>query len=158
MPINKKILYAIIASVLLASIARAEDTIPKTPPKEPIVVNGDKVEYFHEKKQVIGSGHISIIYRDVVMTCEKVTVYLDTREAIAEGDVKVTLVGDFGVFQKEGEFVYPFRERQEDISLGLLASRFHQPFGTFSGRLTSDEGVHEVRALRGVVEEHYAKW
>jgi len=58
--------------------------------KEPIVVNGDKVEYFHEKKQVIGSGNVSITYKDVVMTCDKITVYLDTREGIAEGNVKIT--------------------------------------------------------------------
>jgi len=59
-------------------------------PKAPIVVNGDKVEYFHEEKKVIGTGNISIDYEDVKLTCKQVTVYLDTREAIAEGDVKIT--------------------------------------------------------------------
>ena len=58
--------------------------------KAPIVVNGDKVEYFHEEKKVIGTGNISIDYEDVKLTCKQVTVYLDTREAIAEGDVKIT--------------------------------------------------------------------
>lgn len=58
--------------------------------KEPVVVNGDKVEYFQDKKMVIGSGNVSITYKDVVLTCDKVTVYLDTREAIAEGDVRIT--------------------------------------------------------------------
>ncbi len=58
--------------------------------KEPVVVNGDKVEYLHEKKQVIGSGNVSITYKDVVLTCDKITVYLDTKEAIAEGNVKIT--------------------------------------------------------------------
>ncbi|MCX5668074.1 MAG: hypothetical protein NTY34_07200 [Candidatus Omnitrophica bacterium] len=58
-------------------------------PKAPIVVNGDKVEYFHEEKKVIGTGNISIDYEDVKLTCKQVTVYLDTREAIAEGDVKI---------------------------------------------------------------------
>ncbi|MBI5124589.1 MAG: LPS-assembly protein LptD, partial [Candidatus Omnitrophica bacterium] len=58
--------------------------------KEPVVVNGDKVEYFQERKQVVGTGNISITYKDVVLTCDKVTVYLDTREAIAEGNVKIT--------------------------------------------------------------------
>lgn len=58
--------------------------------KAPIVVNGDRVEYFHDKKKVIGTGNISIDYEDVKLTCEKVTVYLDTREAIAEGNVKIT--------------------------------------------------------------------
>ena len=61
-------------------------------PKAPIVVNGDKVEYFHEQKKVIGTGNISIDYEDVKLTCKQVTVYLDTREAIAEGDVKICLL------------------------------------------------------------------
>jgi lipopolysaccharide assembly outer membrane protein LptD (OstA) len=58
--------------------------------KAPIVVNGDRVEYFHEQKKVIGTGNVSIDYQDVKLTCDKVTVYLDTREAIAEGNVKIT--------------------------------------------------------------------
>jgi LPS-assembly protein len=58
--------------------------------KAPIIVNGDRVEYFHEQKKVIGTGNVFIDYEDVRLTCEKVTVYLDTREAIAEGDVKIT--------------------------------------------------------------------
>lgn len=82
--------------ILFATFACAEESIPtKLSPKEPIVVNGDKVEYFHEKQQVVGIGNISITYRDVVLTCDKVTVYLDTKEAIAEGDVKVTQKGAF---------------------------------------------------------------
>jgi lipopolysaccharide assembly outer membrane protein LptD (OstA) len=59
-------------------------------PKQPIVVNGDSVEYFQDKKKVVGTGNISIDYNTVKLTCDKVTVYLDTREAIAEGNVKVT--------------------------------------------------------------------
>ncbi|MDP3730170.1 MAG: hypothetical protein Q8R14_01425 [Candidatus Omnitrophota bacterium] len=71
---------------MLSTIACAEEMKPKAP----IVVNGDKVEYFHEEKKVIGTGNISIDYEDVKLTCKQVTVYLDTREAIAEGDVKIT--------------------------------------------------------------------
>lgn len=58
--------------------------------KAPIIVNGDKVEYFHEQKKVVGTNNISIDYEDVRLTCDKVTVYLDTREAVAEGNVKIT--------------------------------------------------------------------
>lgn len=58
--------------------------------KAPIIVNGDKVEYFHEQKKVVGTGNVSIDYEDVRLTSRKVTVYLDTREAIAEGDVRIT--------------------------------------------------------------------
>lgn len=75
-------------AVLCASFAYAKETEIKQ--KAPIVVNGDKVEYFHEQKKVIGTGNISIDYEDVRLTCKTVTVYLDTREAIAEGDVRIT--------------------------------------------------------------------
>ena len=74
--------------ILFSSVAYAKE--PEMKQKAPIVVNGDKVEYFHEQKKVIGVGNISIDYEDVKLTCDKVTVYLDTREAIAEGNVKVT--------------------------------------------------------------------
>jgi hypothetical protein len=48
-------------------------------------------------------------------------------------------------------------ERAEDINLGLLVSRFHQPFGQFEGRLEID-GVMEDVSLVGMVEEHQARW
>ncbi|MDP2929306.1 MAG: LPS export ABC transporter periplasmic protein LptC, partial [Candidatus Omnitrophota bacterium] len=75
-----------ILTLLFTTSAFAEEMEPKAP----IVVNGDKVEYFHEEKKVVGTGNISIDYKDVKLTSEKVTVYLDTREAIAEGNVKIT--------------------------------------------------------------------
>jgi hypothetical protein len=48
-------------------------------------------------------------------------------------------------------------ERAEDIDLGLLISRFHQPFGRFEGRLEID-GVMQDISLYGMVEEHQARW
>jgi LPS-assembly protein len=60
-----------------------------SPSKEPVVVNGDKVEYLQEQKKVVGSGNVSIEYKGVTLTCRKVTVFIDTREALAEGNVKV---------------------------------------------------------------------
>ena len=51
----------------------------------------------------------------------------------------------------------PLAERFEDINLGLVASRLHQPFGTFKGVLRVDGGMLEVE-LFGFCEEHYAKW
>ena len=98
-------------------------------PKAPIVVNGDKVEYFAEEKKVIGTGNISIDYEDVKLTCKQVTVYLDTREAIAEGDVKITqkdtyLAGDrinYNFDKKTGRAIdayvnyVPFYGKSKDV-------------------------------------------
>jgi hypothetical protein len=51
------------------------------------------------------------------------------------------------VFQPEGL-------RAQTIDLKLIASRYAQPFGTFSGRL---HGV-EIDGLPGVTEDHAARW
>jgi len=68
--------------VLSASVYAAEQ-------KEPIEVNGDQVEYYHEKKEVVGKNNVSIVYKDVLLTCDKITVNLETRDAVAEGHVKI---------------------------------------------------------------------
>ncbi len=103
-------------SLVFSSIAFTEETRAK----EPIVVDGDKVEYFQDKKQVIGSGNVSITYKDVVLTCDKITVYLDTREGIAEGDVKIT--------QKDAYFTgekinYNFETRVGRVLKGYVSSK-----------------------------------
>ncbi|MEI6862929.1 MAG: hypothetical protein WCK38_00805, partial [Candidatus Omnitrophota bacterium] len=84
---------------------------------EPVVVNGDKVEYFHEQKRVVGVGNVSIEYRDIFLTCEKITVYLDTREAIAEGNVRVAQKGAFFTGDKVS---YNFDTRQASVIDGYL--------------------------------------
>ncbi len=52
---------------------------------------------------------------------------------------------------------HPAAERFEDINLGLVASRLHQPFGTFEGTVDAGQKRLEV-SLFGFCEEHYAKW
>lgn len=54
------------------------------------------------------------------------------------------------------EFV-PEGQRREDISIGVLASRFTQPFGRFSGTLRTASGVKKIEGF-GVVEQHHAVW
>lgn len=104
----------------LAACAHADQTAPADPTaasKDPIVVNGDQVEYFHEKKQVVGTGNVSITYKDIVLTCDRITVYLDTREGLAEGNVKVR--------QKDAYFtgdkmLYNFDTRKGSIDNGYV--------------------------------------
>ncbi|MBN1353510.1 MAG: LPS-assembly protein LptD [Candidatus Omnitrophica bacterium] len=60
---------------------------------QPVVVKGDKVEYFHEENRVVGSGNISITYGDIKLSCDKITVYTDTKEAICEGNVAISQPG-----------------------------------------------------------------
>lgn len=104
----------------LCSVLPAKASAEEPPSKEPIVVNGDTVEYLHEKKEVTGSGNVSITYKDVLLTCDKITVHLDTKDAIAEGNVKIT--------QKESYFtgekiLYNFDKRTGDIVNGYINSK-----------------------------------
>ncbi|MEZ4447627.1 MAG: DUF2804 domain-containing protein [Polyangiaceae bacterium] len=56
------------------------------------------------------------------------------------------------VFEPEGE-------RHEDVDLGVVVSRFHQPYGRFRGTLRSREGeVSELDDVFGVTEQHFARW
>ncbi|MFC1667039.1 LPS-assembly protein LptD [Candidatus Omnitrophota bacterium] len=52
-----------------------------------IEVNGDQVEYFPEEKKVVGVGNVSIDYEDAKMTCDRITVYTETKDVYAEGNV-----------------------------------------------------------------------
>jgi len=54
---------------------------------KPIEVNGDQVEYFPKEKKIVGKGNVSIDYKDIILTCDKITVYTETKDADAEGNV-----------------------------------------------------------------------
>ncbi|MCX5687021.1 MAG: hypothetical protein NTW09_06170 [Candidatus Omnitrophica bacterium] len=108
-------------ATFLSSIACAEEKLPaQFSPKEPIVVNGDKVEYFHEKSTVVGIGNISITYKDVVLVCDKITVYLDTKESIAEGNVRVTQKDAFFTGERMN---YNFETRKGNILNGYVNAK-----------------------------------
>ncbi len=52
-----------------------------------IQVHGDSVEYFHEQEKVIGTGNVRIDYEEATLTADKVTVFMATKVAVAEGHV-----------------------------------------------------------------------
>lgn len=60
---------------------------PAQDEKEPVVCEGDVVEYLIEEKKVISRGHVVITYKDMKLTCDEATVFLDTNDAIAYGNV-----------------------------------------------------------------------
>jgi LPS-assembly protein len=114
-------------------------------PKEPIVVNGDKVEYFHEKKEVVGSGNVSITYRDVVLTCDEIKVNLDTREGEATGNVKVT---QKDAFLKGEKITYNFDTKRGSIIEGYVDAK------PFYGKAQSVEKLankEQVNMERGYI-------
>ena len=76
--------------ISLLMLVKATTVLSKETPSGPIVVNGDEVEYFPDQKKVVGKGNISIDYKGSVLTADFVTVYLDTKDAEAEGNVVLT--------------------------------------------------------------------
>ena len=52
-----------------------------------IKVHGDSVEYFHEQEKVIGTGSVRIDYEETTLTADKITVFMATKVAVAEGHV-----------------------------------------------------------------------
>nr|MBU1327591.1 hypothetical protein [Candidatus Omnitrophota bacterium] len=60
---------------------------------KPIEVNGDQIEFFPKEKKVIGKGNITIDYEGVKLTCDRVTVYTETKDSEAEGNVVLTTPG-----------------------------------------------------------------
>ena len=102
---------------VVSAYAHASETSPSS---EPIVVNGDSVEYFQEKKLVVGTGNISITYKDVVLTSDKITVNLETRDAEATGHVRIR--------QKDAFFtgdtiLYNFDTRKGETTNGYINAK-----------------------------------
>ncbi len=79
-----KIFFIIAIMFTLRSIAALAEEID-----QPIVCNGDEIEYFEKEKKVVGSGHVVITYKDTTLTCDKITVFTETKEAQAEGNVRI---------------------------------------------------------------------
>jgi len=53
----------------------------------------------------------------------------------------------------------PEGRRAKNIDLGVVASRYVQPFGTFQGHVSAASGERiEIHDLPGVTEEHSARW
>jgi hypothetical protein len=48
----------------------------------------------------------------------------------------------------------PFGARAQDVRLGLIESRFIQPYGTYHGRIRD----RRIEGVFGVVEDHHAVW
>ncbi|NQU94946.1 MAG: LPS-assembly protein LptD [Candidatus Omnitrophica bacterium] len=107
--IRKYIILSIVLSLILTQVPASQtyaiqkdilDSVKKS--KEPIIVKGNKVEYFHEEKKVTGHGGVSVDYGETELRCDKIVVYMDTKEAICEGNVKISQEG----MSMEGEKIH----------------------------------------------------
>lgn len=113
------------------------------PTKEPVVVNGDHVEYLQNEKKVIGTGNVSITYRDIVLTCDRIEVNLATHDAKAEGNVNITQKGAYFIGDK---IDYNFETRAAVIDYGYINAR---PFYGRAESLSKVAGKDEFGLTNG---------
>jgi len=57
--------------------------------KEPIIINGDTVEYSTDAKEATATGNVSVIYKGAKLSCHKLTINTQTKDAQAEGGVRL---------------------------------------------------------------------
>jgi len=74
----------------------------------PVVVNGDKVEFFTELEKVIAEGNVIIEYGNTTLSCDRITVFTKTKDAFAEGNVR--LMEEKGTIEGDNAF-YNFDTR-----------------------------------------------
>ncbi len=53
---------------------------------------------------------------------------------------------------------HPEGERASNLNLGLIASYFHQLFGSFTGTLSDGKNTYTIKSSAGFTEEHESKW
>lgn len=73
----------------------------------------------------------------------------------------LNLLDKWNIISNDGKInltFYPEGERAADINIGIIASKFHQPFGRFEGVLSNGGEKWELKNAVGFTEEHYAKW
>ncbi|MFA5117909.1 MAG: LPS assembly protein LptD [Candidatus Omnitrophota bacterium] len=87
--------------------------------EQPIIVNGDTVEYSTDNKEISASGNVLIMYKGTKLTCDKITVNTQTKDAKAAGGVRIE--DDKGVIEGQ-EIAYNFNTKTGVILDGQFRS------------------------------------
>jgi lipopolysaccharide assembly outer membrane protein LptD (OstA) len=83
--------------VFFISVIFKSTVLMAQPQEEPVIIDGDRVEYSDEQKMVHGFGNVIVRYKDMTLTADKIAFDVESKEAIAEGNV--CLYKDEGVFK-----------------------------------------------------------
>ncbi len=94
------------------SYAQDEDLF-KLKKGQPVIVDGDRVEYFEKKNKILAEGNVSIRYGDVRLSCDRIELDTKTQQAVCRGNVRVehpegVLTGDhiaYDFLKKRGEII-----------------------------------------------------
>lgn len=93
--------------VLFVSPALAAD-------KEPVMVRGDRVEYFDNLRKVVATGRVEATYRNVKLTCDSAVIYMETKDAYLKGRVRLMQLE--GLMSGE-EVLYNFQTKKGTVLL-----------------------------------------
>jgi LPS-assembly protein len=109
-----KVLAIIALMCILAQVSFANDEdMFKLKPGQPIIVDGDKVEYFEEDARIVAEGNVSITYGNVKLTCDRIEVNTKGQRALCHGNVRIeqpegVLTGErirYDFAKREGEII-----------------------------------------------------
>jgi LPS-assembly protein len=98
---------AVFALTLGFQSAIAEEIRP-----EPIIVNGDTVEYGTDNKEVTATGNVEVNYKGSKLTCDKLTVNMQNKVGTAEGHAR--LDDNKGIIEGS-KIVYDFQNKTGTI-------------------------------------------
>ncbi|MFH1846955.1 MAG: LPS assembly protein LptD [Candidatus Omnitrophota bacterium] len=83
------VLSFVISSGIIVSYARDDEDFLNLQSGKPIIVDGDMVEYFEEDGRIVAEGNVVIEYGDINLTCDRIEVNSNARQAICEGNVRI---------------------------------------------------------------------
>ena len=126
------------------SLSGAEEIVKAGTKSQPMIINGDNVEYSADAQEVTASGNVEIISGDTKLTCQKLTVNTRTKEGIASGHARIE--DKKGIVEGE-KLIYNFENKTGSI----IDAQFRA--NPFFGRARSvdKEGDKEIVAHYGYV-------
>lgn len=113
--------------------------------KEPVVINGDTVEYSETGKTASATNNVVITYQDMKLTCKQAVFHIDTKEVYAEGDVVLTQEKNYF---KGDRLVYNMETKTSTV---LNPKVFIEPWFYGGGEKAEKSSVNEYFIKRGYV-------
>jgi len=113
--------------------------------KEPVVINGDTVEYSETDKTASATNNVVITYQDMKLTCKQAVFHIDTKEVYAEGDVLLTQGKNYF---KGDRMVYNMETKMGTV---LNPNVFIEPWFYGGGEKAEKVNVNDYFIKRGYV-------
>jgi hypothetical protein len=107
--------------------------------KEPVSIKGDQVEYFDTLGKVVATGNVEAVYQDSKLTCDRATIYMQTKDAYLEG--RVRLIQPDGLLKGE-EILYNFETRKGTILEAEGEAGEWRSKGDRADKISPDSYIH----------------